>query len=147
MKTSALIVLLLSIFGFWYPAGAAQTAAPPAEVQGQRVFTAGHSLLMFVPTILKEIATAANVEGHVQAGKQSVGGSPVIKHWNWPDERNTVKPALKSGAVDVLMLSPIYLPDEGIEKLAELGVHSNRLLQELAWDATKAHPLSGVSPK
>lgn len=95
--------------------------APP----GQRVFFAGHSLLMYMPPILKEMTDHAKVKGHTLAGTQSIGGSYVIRHWELPDAKNTVKPALKSGNVDVLLLSPIYLPDKGIEKLAALGVEHN----------------------
>jgi hypothetical protein len=96
-----------------------------APIKGQRVFTAGHSLLMYMPPVLAEVAAAAKVEGHVQAGTQSIGGSQVIRHWELADAKNTVKPALSGGAVDVLMLSPIYLPDKGIEKLVMLGVQHN----------------------
>lgn len=89
---------------------------------GQRVFTSGHSLIMFVPPILEEIAQKAGVTNHVQAGRQMIGGSYVYQHWDLADAKNLVKPALKTGQVDVLMLSPIYLPDDGIEKLAALGL-------------------------
>lgn len=104
---------------------AAQAESPrkdSAPLPGQRVFTSGHSLIMFVPPILEEIAKNAGVAGHVQAGRQMIGGSYVIRHWELADAKNLVKPALKTGAVDVLMLSPIYLPDDGIEKLAALGL-------------------------
>ena len=95
------------------------------QVAGQRVFTAGHSFHVWLPGILKEIAASAKVAGHEQLGLQSIGGSQVIQQWNLPDEKNTVKPALATGKVQVLTLSPIYLPDEGIEKLAKLGLEHN----------------------
>ncbi len=105
---------------------ASQAAEPtPAIEKGQRVFSAGHSFHMFVPDLLREIAQAAEIEGHVQAGRQGIGGSRVIQHWDRPDETNTLKKALRSGEVDVLTLSPIYLPDEGIEHLARLGLEHN----------------------
>jgi hypothetical protein len=47
-----------------------------------------------------------------------------------------VKPALETGKVDVLTLSPIYLPDEGIEKLVKLAVEKNpqvRVLLQEFW--------------
>ncbi len=105
----------------------ADDAKPP--IAGQRVFTAGHSLLMFMPPILEEIAAEAKIDGHIRAGLQSLGGSHVWQHWKLADERNTVKPALISGEVDVLNLSPIYLPDDGIEKLAKLGLKHNPALR------------------
>lgn len=118
----------------WQALACAEPAA--TVIKGQRVFTAGHSLLMYMPPVLAEVAAAAKVEGHVQAGMQSIGGSQVIRHWELPDEKNTVKPALSGGAVDVLMLSPIYLPDEGIEKLVMLGAQHNpdiRVLVQEFW--------------
>lgn len=93
--------------------------------QGQRVFSAGHSFHVFMPNILKELAQSAGIKDHVQVGTQSIGGSRVIQHWDLADEKNTVKPALKSGKVDVLTLSPIYLPDDGIEKLVALALENN----------------------
>ncbi|MBI5395047.1 MAG: hypothetical protein HZA91_07095 [Verrucomicrobia bacterium] len=101
------------------------TAADDAPIKGQRIFTAGHSLLLYMPAILNDIAAKAKVDGHVQVGVQGIGGSHVFQHWNLPDEKNKVKPALKTGAVQVLTLSPIYLPDDGIEKLTALGLEHN----------------------
>ena len=54
-----------------------------------------------------------------------IGGSRVIQHWNVADEKNKAKEALKTGKVDVLTLSPIYLPDEGIENFAKLALEHN----------------------
>ncbi|MFT5322938.1 MAG: hypothetical protein ACI8P0_000783 [Planctomycetaceae bacterium] len=45
--------------------------------------------------------------------------------------------------------SPVGLPVPAILKQAKLGENEqalNRLLQELAWDAVVAHPLSGLKP-
>ncbi len=99
--------------------------AAKVQVAGQRVFTAGHSFHVWMPGGLTEIAGNAKVAGHEQLGLQPIGGSQVIQHWNLPDEKNTVKPALMTGKVQVLTLSPIYLPDEGIEKLTKLGLAHN----------------------
>lgn len=104
---------------------AADHEVKSSAVQGQRVFTAGHSLLMFMPAILGDIAASAKIDGHVQVGRQSIGGSHVIQHWNLPDDKNTVKLALKTGKVDVLTLSPIYLPDDGIGKLTQFALQYN----------------------
>jgi hypothetical protein len=103
----------------------ADETAGKVQVAGQRVFSAGHSFHVWMPAILKEIAASAKVAGHEQLGVQGIGGSQVIQHWNLPDGKNTVKPALMTGKVQVLTLSPIYLPDEGIEKLAKLGLEHN----------------------
>ncbi|MCX6910144.1 MAG: hypothetical protein NTY01_19165 [Verrucomicrobia bacterium] len=99
--------------------------ADDTPIKGQRVFTAGHSLLLYMPAILNDIAAKAKVDGHVQVGVQGVGGSHVFQHWNLPDDKNKVKPALKTGTVQVLTLSPIYLPDDGIEKLTRFALDYN----------------------
>ncbi|MBI3830418.1 MAG: hypothetical protein HY291_12940 [Planctomycetes bacterium] len=97
-------------------------AAPPA---GLRVFTAGHSFHVWVADILSDIAKGAGIKGHKVAGISSIGGSRVMQHWDVPDDQNKAKHALTAGAVDVLTLSPIWLPDEGIEKFAKLAVEHN----------------------
>src|SRR5262245_14221899 len=113
------------------------SAADPAPVpKGQRVFSAGHSLHMFVPGILKELATAAEIKDHSQVGVQGIGGSRVIQHWNLADDKNKVKPALKEGKVDVLTLSPIYHPDDGIDNLTKLALENNpnvRVMIQAFW--------------
>lgn len=103
------------------PSGWAQENTP----SGQRVFSAGHSFHMFVPRILSELAASSGIEDHRQIGTQSIGGSYVYQHWNRPDEKNSAKAALKSGNIDVLTLSPIYLPDDGIENFTALALENN----------------------
>jgi hypothetical protein len=100
----------------------AKKAAVPA---GQRVFTCGHSFHVFVPYILADMAKVAGIKDHQTVGVSGIGGSRVIQHWNVPDERQRAKPALRDGKVDVLTLSPIYLPDVGIENFARLAVKYN----------------------
>ena len=109
------------------PASRSMAAEPASasEVKGQRVFTAGHSFHYFLPPVLKDIAVKAGIERHEQIGSQAIGGSRVIQHWDLADEKNQVKKALKTGKVDVLTLSPIYLPDEGIEKFARFALEQN----------------------
>ncbi|MDZ4402651.1 hypothetical protein [Prosthecobacter sp.] len=135
LATHLLISWVATVLSFvWQASASAESVAEP--VKGQRVFTAGHSLLMYMPPVLAEVAAAAKAEGHVQAGIQSIGGSQVIRHWDLSGAKNTVKPALRRAAVDVLMLSPIYLPDEGIEKLVMLGAQHNpdiRVLVQEFW--------------
>ncbi|MFA5043568.1 MAG: hypothetical protein WC381_09810 [Kiritimatiellia bacterium] len=99
-------------------------------IRGQRVFTYGHSFHAWVAPILAELAKSAGIAGHAIAGRAEVGGSagapPYLNHhWNIPDEENATKKALRAGRVDVLTLSPIWLPDPGIEKFAELALEHN----------------------
>ena len=88
--------------------------------KGQRVFTCGHSFHVFVYPILAEMAKSAGIQDHESVGLSAIGGSRVIQHWDVPEEKNQAKAALRAGKVDVLTLSPIWMPDEGIEKLARL---------------------------
>ena len=93
--------------------------------RGQRVFTCAHSFHGFVYPILSEMARAAGIKDHQPVGRSGIGGSRVIQHWDVPEEKNGAKAALRAGKVDVLTLSPIWLPDEGIEKFARLGFEHN----------------------
>ncbi|MBC8876327.1 MAG: hypothetical protein H8E44_43420 [Planctomycetes bacterium] len=92
---------------------------------GQRVFTCGHSFHVFVYRLVGDMAKAAGFEDHQSVGLSGIGGSRVIQHWDVPEEKNKAKAALRAGNVDVLTLSPIWLPDAGIEKLAKLGLEHN----------------------
>ena len=118
--------------------GVAKLAAPIA--QGQRIAFAGHSFHWFVPEILKEMVDAAGIKDHVRVAQSSIGNSKVLEHWNVPDAQNTVKAALRTGKVNVLSISPIFLPDDGIENFTELALKYNPnvrvLVQEfwLRWD-------------
>jgi len=94
--------------------------------KGQRVFTCGHSFHVWVPGILNDLAKKAEIPNHTQAGLSSIGGSRVIQHWDVAEEKNKAKGELKTGKVDVLTLSPIFLPDEGIEKFTNLALEHNK---------------------
>jgi hypothetical protein len=137
------------------------------KVKGQRVFYSGHSFHYFVPPIVADMAKNAKIDGHQQLGLSAIGGSRVYQHWNalamtyypGPDTtgkplpgaptvegtytvvaKSQVKESLKAGKIDVFTMSPIYLPDDGIEKFVKLGVESNpkirMFVQEnwLPWD-------------
>ena len=94
--------------------------------KGQRIFTCGHSFHVWVPGILADLAKKAEIPNHTQVGLSSIGGSRVIQHWDIAEEKNKAKEALKSGKVDVLTLSPIFLPDPGIEKFTNLALEHNK---------------------
>jgi hypothetical protein len=101
--------------------------------QGQRVYTCGHSFHVWVAPMLAEIAASAGIEGHVMAGLSSIGGSSVIQHWN---EQGEVHQALSAGSVDVLTLSPIWMPDAGIKRFAHLAAEHRttvRVTIQLFW--------------
>lgn len=108
----------------------------PAPPKGQRVFSAGHSFHFFMPPILTDIAKSAGVKDHTFAGLSAIGGSRVIQHWDVADEKNKAKQALRDKKVDVLTLSPIHLPDPGIENFVKLALEHNpdaRILIQENW--------------
>ncbi len=112
----------------------ARLAAPLTT--GQRVFTCGHSFHVWVPGIVTDLCQLAGIPNHVQVGISSIGGSRVIQHWNLADDKNKAKQALKTGQVDVLTLSPIFLPDPGIENFTKLALEYNpkiRVLVQPIW--------------
>ncbi|WP_157369433.1 hypothetical protein [Zavarzinella formosa] len=104
--------------------------------KGQRVFTCGHSFHVWVPGIVADLAKQAKIPDHAQLGVSSIGGSRVIQHWDIAEEKNKAKEALKTGKVDVLTLSPIFLPDPGLENFTKLAVEHNkdiRILVQPIW--------------
>ncbi len=112
-------------------ASPAQSADPqgdqplPPVAKGLRMFTCAHSFHAFVYRLVDEIAKSAGYQDHQSVGLSSIGGSRVIQHWDTVDAKHQAKAALTAGKVDVLTLSPIWLPDEGIEKFAQLGLEHN----------------------
>lgn len=104
--------------------------------KGERVFTCGHSFHVWVPGIMTDLARKAGIEGHEQLGVSSIGGSRVIQHWDLPAEKNKAKEALATGKVEVLTLSPIFLPDPGIENFTTLALEHNanvRVIVQPIW--------------
>jgi hypothetical protein len=105
-----------------------------------RVFVAGHSFHIFVSTGLEDLVRRAGIKKYSTVGLSAIGGSTVLRHWDFrpapapaapastpspePDS-NPLKDALAAGQVDVLTLSPIWLPDEGIENFARFALAHN----------------------
>lgn len=141
MKPIRLLGLLLATAAFSH-------AAPLTT--GLNVFSAGHSFHFHVPAMLQEVAKSGGFPDHHIAGKSLIGGSTSIQHWNLKDP-NPVKEGLRTGKVDVLTLTPIYLPDEGVEKFAALGLESNpgfRLtVQEFWLPYDEYQPAYYIEPK
>lgn len=110
---------------------AASLASPTARAstspitEGLRVFTCGHSFHVWVVKMLADLAEKAGIKNHRVVGVSSIGGSRVSQHWDVADDKNEAKKALTAGQVDVLTLSPIWLPDAGIENFARLAIEHN----------------------
>ena len=116
------------------PLCAAEEKAPPA---GVRVFYTGHSFHMFVPMMVEQLVKEAGIQGHVLVGRQGIGGSKVIQHWDKADAENEAKKALMTGKVDVFTMAPhLMVPDQGITNFVELGLKHNpkmRFLLQASW--------------
>ncbi len=137
------LVLLLAFCGN----APADDAKAPA---GQRVFYTGHSFHMFVPPMIDEMVKSTAIQGHVRVGLQGIGGSKVIQHWEYPDAKNTAKPALVSGKVDVFTMAPhVMIPDPGIANFVELGIKHNpnmRFLIQGSWYPFDVAPPAAGAP-
>jgi hypothetical protein len=104
--------------------------------RGQRILTVGHSFHVFIADILPDLARLAGIAGHATVGRQFLGASRVIEHWNRPDYLNEAKRVLRTGQVDVLTLSPTFHPDEGIDRFTRLGLEHNpdlRVTIQASW--------------
>lgn len=103
---------------------------------GLRIFTAGHSLHWYVPGILTELASVSGIQGHTQLGVQSLGVSRTLQHWQHEGGQNQARRALEQGNADVLTLSPIQFPDEGIDNFVKLGLENNpnmKFVVQISW--------------
>ena len=135
------IALTLRAFGCLVVSSSAQPSNTKPDQQsatpkGLRVFYASHSLMWYVPKPLGEMVEAAGIKGHKLVGLQSLGASKTGQHWNLADDKNDAKKALKTGEVDVFVMSPISFPDEGIENFVKLGLEHNpnmRFVVQLSW--------------
>ena len=98
---------------------------PRAAIKGQRIFFCGHSFHFHLPAELEDVVKRGGILDQEIVGQSMIGGSKSLTHWQVRDEDNQAKAALVAGEVDVLTLTPIYLPDAGIEKFAQLGFQHN----------------------
>lgn len=124
-----LLLALVALFLPAYPSVFADDKPASLPPKGLRVLTAGHSFHVWMPGILKELAASAKIEGHEQVAISSIGGSRVIQHWDVAEDKNKIKPVLLAGKADVLTLSPIFLPDDGIANFVRLGLEHNPSLR------------------
>jgi hypothetical protein len=129
-RCPALVAALALVGPAFAPLAAGQDKIPAKLADpittGQRVFTCGHSFHVWVPAIVADLCRNAAIPNHVQIGISSIGGSRVIQHWDIADDKNKAKEALKTGKVDVLTLSPIFLPDAGIDNFTTLALEQNK---------------------
>ena len=100
-------------------------SASPEPPAGRKLFYATHSLMWDVPTPLTEEVAAFGIKDHTVVGTQRLGFSRTQQHWDQPDGRNQAKIALQEGKVDDFIMSPMDMPDKGVENFVMLGVQNN----------------------
>jgi hypothetical protein len=105
------------------PGGAAvtQPVGPPA---GQVMFYASHSLMWDVPAPFTELAEAYGIKGHA-ISIQQMGFSRTQQFWDQPEAQSKAKQALKAGKTDDFVMSPMDMPDKGVEEFVKLGILNN----------------------
>lgn len=111
----------------------AEALQPP--VDSVRLFTCANSFHAFTFRQLPHMAIAAKL-GIQLVGFSGIGGSTVLQHWEATGPNYRAKEALATGKVDVLTLSPIWLPDGGIENFCQLAVKHNpdaRIMVQEFW--------------
>ncbi len=101
--------------------GASAAAGAAAITRGQRLFSTGHSFHFGFPAILDAMAKSAGYADSAVVGISSIGGSQVIQHVG----NKEAQAALANGTADVLMCTPIYLPDPGISQFAHVGAQGS----------------------
>lgn len=115
-------------------------AAPPA---GQRVLVTAHSFHIFTAKRMPALAQAAGIQGHQLVASQMIGGSSVTQHWELTGPKAVAKPALQSGNVDLMTMSPNFtVPDPAIEKFVDLGLKHNpnmRFFVQESWVGFDGH--------
>ena len=137
MKNNTPLFALIAL-GFLLTAALAQQGGETnasGTAKGPRIFYASHSLMWYVPEPLSLLAAAAGIRGHDVVGVQRIGASRTLQHWD-KGEPNEAKHALKTGKVDVFVMSPIQFPDEGVEHFVKLGLEHNpdiRFIVQLSW--------------
>jgi hypothetical protein len=124
----------------------ALSAAVPvrgAAPKGLRIQWVGHSFHMFLPTPVAKLAREAGIEGHIDVGKDMLGGSSPCEHWNraYPEAKQVggfvgggmgnspggqdLRKTIDAGMVDVMTLATQQtMPEPCIGKFAMKFVNS-----------------------
>jgi len=114
------------------PSTYAQTIEVPA---GQHMFYASHSLMWDVPEPLAEMVKAYGITNHTLS-IQRMGFSRTQAFWDQPEAQSQAKQALKADNLDDFVMSPMDMPDKGVEEFVKLGILNNphmRLFVQNNW--------------
>ena len=125
------VFIAFFLVGWLTASGQALSAEPPVPVgggpvsKGQRIYACHHSYFLPIIPTLVELAATGGFSDQTIVGTHMIGGSKSIQHWNIPEPGNMARTALRDASVDVLILTPVYLPDPGIEKFSQFGIEHN----------------------
>ncbi len=119
--TPATAACLALASGALSPSTHAQTVAVP---DGQHMFYASHSLMWDVPDPLAEMVKAYGITNHT-LGIARMGFSRTQAFWDQPEAQSQAKQALKAGNLDDFVMSPMDMPDKGVEEFVKLGILNN----------------------
>lgn len=129
----SVLLIGLTLLSVLAPADASD--APPQP--GYRVYYTGHSFAGGPPAWLGVLAQQAKIAGYENLGRQALGASRVIDHWNLAEQRNQAKAAIIRSDLDVLTLSPnMQIPDEGIDRFVDFALLHRpniRILVQGSW--------------
>ena len=117
-------ILLLTLLAIILSCGTCLAKSGNAP-DGKSTFYASHSLMWDMPPVLTEVAESYGIKGHKVLGIQRLGVSRTSQHWDLPDDQNQAKKALKEGNADAFVMSPIGMPDPGIDNFVKLGLEHN----------------------
>jgi hypothetical protein len=118
---------------------AGKSAASQPIEKGQRFFIVGHSFHVFIADPLRKLAEEAGIKGHTLVGRDMIGNSTPMQHWEKGGDDNAIKQALRAGGIDVLSLSPNrQMPEPAIDMFGDLAAKNSstiRVLVQQSWSA------------
>ena len=112
--------------------GSEGNARIAAQAQSRGVDSGGAARVLCVaqPDVGRAVAAGRNGCGIRHQGPRAgrAGANRLFatqQHWDAPEARNQAKRALKTGKVDDFIMSPIDLPDTGIDNFVKYGRQYN----------------------
>lgn len=103
---------------------ATQPAKSDQAPAGLRMFYASHSLMWDDPAPFGELAAAYGIKDQ-KIDIQRMGFSRTQQFWDQPEAQSQAKQALKTGNIDVFVMSPMDMPDNGVDGFVKLGILNN----------------------
>jgi hypothetical protein len=116
--------LALASCSFAADGPAAQPANSGPAPAGLRMFYASHSLMWDDPQPFGELTEAYGIKDQ-KIDIERKGFSRTQEFWGEPEAQSPAKKALKTGNLDVFVMSPMDMPDTGVDGFVTLGILNN----------------------